>query len=377
MINRFPRCVIIAVSLLALCFSISTSVRAQEKAPAADVKKEKQDVNKSGGVGAEKNKEAQPKIFSFDLGLKGSFAEGSTPASMYYQPFFNCYVKNKYVKFTGGLSRVWDYQITNDRNDYETVNFTQPKVALSVYPHRVIEIYGEYRYSSGDKSHYYRSNYGATGVQLDFESVAFGGYVSYATSKYHFKSDDTKDNLLLVHDYQDNPTPIRLWWDYRLYEKRKINHTDEFTASPEFSWFVHETTSIDLSYEHKKTEYQYPNSTDTYKINTFRIGVSSQPWKYFSFMTGFSNGWDSGGYIIPGGYLGVIFNILDYVKISSTYSPSYYLTSRMNPELKKLLDAWAMYQLGTRRNVNPYLQLSKIGKSFWNQAVNFSVAYQY
>ena len=51
---------------------------------------------------------------------------------MYYQPFFNSYVKNKYVKFTGGLSRYWDYQITNDRGNYETVNFTEPKVALSI-----------------------------------------------------------------------------------------------------------------------------------------------------------------------------------------------------------------------------------------------------
>ena len=69
------RCAIICVLAFISCIFPATSARSQEKAAIADVKKEKQDDHKTGAAGGATDKQAQPKVFSFDLGLKGSFAE--------------------------------------------------------------------------------------------------------------------------------------------------------------------------------------------------------------------------------------------------------------------------------------------------------------
>ena len=118
-------------------------------------------------------KQAEParsRVFSFDIGISGGYSTGMSVSNFYYRPFVNCYLKHRYVKFTAGISRYQNLLITNGYGIFERVNVTQPKFALSLYPLEMIELYGEYRFSSGDPSHYYRGHEGTAGLETRLES---------------------------------------------------------------------------------------------------------------------------------------------------------------------------------------------------------------
>ena len=116
----------------------------------------------------------KPRVVGFEAGYNGGYSEGTVPRSYYSQPYVDIFLNHAYLKFTFGISRVWDYQITNGEGKYETVNCTQPKIAFSVYPYKGIEIMGEYRYWTGDKSHYYKTHDATGGLYLDFAPVSLG-----------------------------------------------------------------------------------------------------------------------------------------------------------------------------------------------------------
>ena len=323
--------------------------------------------------------ESKPRVFGFDAGIQGSYSMGISTSSFYCQPFADIYLKHKYVRFTAGLSRFQGYQISDGEGEFETVNFSQPKLALSLYPHRVIEFFGEYYYSTGDKKHYYRSHEGTAGFLLDFEKVTLGATATKSRTEYHFKSDDRKDKSLIV--YQSG-TVAGLWLRYQYYKKRYITRTEDLDVFPELSWFVHNTTSIDAKYEYRENIFEYVPEDfqyhhERYTTHTGRLGVYSEPWRYFSLKAGVVAGKDSEEYTIAGGDVGVTFNILDYVMISSTYSPEYYMAPEANAVLRKFQDLVYRRIWGRRRISNPFLRESGVGASFWNHGVSFSVMFTY
>ena len=369
-------CSVAVAILLSVPFCIPAAAQGANDAGRADqVKADARDKDEGG-----EGEESQPRIFGLDAGIQGNYASGVSTSSFDYQPFVDLYLKHKYVKFTAGVSRFQDFQISNGRGQFETVNFTQPKLALSLYPHRVVELFGEYYYSSGDKGHYYRSNEGTAGFFLDFEKVTLGTTVTDSVSEYHFKSDDRSDKTLIVEKY--SAFPVRFAYQYERYSKKYINHTSDLDVYPELSWFVHKTTSLDFKYEYKQNLFEYLTQSlkyynYKYYINSGRLGVSSEPWRYFSFKAGVHAGEDAQDYIIAGGDLSVTFNILDYVKISSTYTPEWYQSPHVNPAVQTLREIFSLIALDRRGNVNPFMRSSKVGKSFWNQSVNFSAMYTY
>ncbi len=323
--------------------------------------------------------ESKPRVFGFNAGIQGSYSTGISTSSFYYQPFVDLYLKHNYVRFTAGMSRFQDMQITDGEGEFETVNFTQPKLALSLYPHRVIELFGEYYYSTGDKKHYYRSHEGTAGFFLDFGKVTLGATATKSRTEYHFKSDDRKDKTSIV--YQSG-TLFGLWLRYQYYKRRYITRSEDMDVFPELSWFVHHTTSLDAKYEYRETIFEYVPGDfqyhhDRYYTHTGRLGVSSDPWRYFSLRAGVVAGKDSEEYIIAGGDVGVTFNILDYVMITSTYTPEYYMAPETNAVLQTIKDLIYRRLWGRPRIRNPLLRNSGIGTSFWNHGVSFSVVYTY
>jgi hypothetical protein len=354
---------------------MSGAVYSQEKNDA----KEKESAGKDDETDASKSR-----VFGFDAGIQGSYSTGLSTSSFYYQPFANIYLKHKYVKFNMGISRFQNCQIADGEGEFENVNYTQPKLALSIYPHRMVEFFGEYYYSTGDRGkHYYRSHEGTAGFLLDFEVVTLGTTVTKSKTGYHFKSDDRKDKTFMVYKSSLSPTPrLALWARWQYYDKRYVTRMEDLDAYPELSWFVHETTSIDAKYEYRENIFEYVPEDfqyhhERYYSHTGRLGVFSEPWRYFSFQAGVTAGQDSEKYIIAGGDVTVNFNILDYVKISSTYTPEFYKAPKVNATQQKIIEVISMILAGKRRSRNPFLRMSDVGKSFWNHGVSFSVMYTY
>lgn len=315
-----------------------------------------------------------PGIFGFDIGMSGGYSTGVSVSNFHYRPFGNLYLKHKYIKFTAGISRYQDYLITNGAGKFERVNFTQPKVALSLYPHNVIELYGEYRFSAGDPSHYYRAHEATGGFLLDFNPVTVDASVNVRTTEYRFKAFDWQNTFTLLYsdiNHNGNVT------NYYAINISNLKSLDDLSATASISWYVIDTTSIDAAYYFLKSRFTYPN--DSYYVHTGRIGAYSDVWKYISVYGGVSLGIDSEQYLIAGGDAGITFNILGYASLSVTYMPGYYKSRKSANSLDRLVEFYALYfvDYNIMGSENPYLQPSQIGKSFMNHSFNFSVSYKY
>lgn len=347
--------------------------------------------------------EAKPRIFGIEGGYNGSYAKGTSPSNFYSQPYLNINLKNKYVKFTAGVSRFWDYQITNGAGAYETVNFTQPKLALSLYPHDVIEIYGSYLYSAGDKTHYYRVHDGTGGLYLDFEVVSLGFSADYKKTEYKFKSDDNRD-LRSLDPGVDWSKPLVagaiLMARYKNFKIQNIKHLEDYTLTPTFSWFIVPSTSLDLSYDYMYSDFNNPYSFKSiypkqnehiiFYSHTGKIGVSSETCEYFTLAAAISSGWSNDDVITVGGEIEGLVNLFDYANISVTYAPVYNISPKMDPMKRKYYELRSLgslvryilgsqYELygGRRLNINPFMQLKNIGKNFWSHGVSFNVSFRY
>lgn len=330
------------------------------------------------------------KIFGLETGYNGSYSEGTAPSNYYSQPYLNCYLKHKYIKFTAGISRLWDYQISNGSGKFETVNITQPMCALSLYPHRVIELYGEYRYWTGDKSHYYKTHEGTAGFELNVDIVSLGMSANYAKTEYKFKSDDGE---VLYNLYSNYDRFFRrraaLYLAYLGSKKRSIQHTSGLELEPTFSIQVHETTSLDLGYTYQNNGFEYlvignRKKFDEYMVHSGKIGITSEPASFFSLFADVSIGADSQNYLLAGGDLGIAFTILEYVRISGSYNPIYYdcpppkiLGHRVSRSFMRVRELWAMNNLIRWRRINPYLKSSDIAKSFWTHGVSVGASFTY
>ena len=338
------------------------------------------------GVDGGDGDSAPPRLLGFDTGMNGGYSKGVAAGYAYYQYFAHFLIRHPSVNFTAGGSRYWDYQITNGAGDYEKVNFTQPRIALSVHPHRTIGLYGEYRYAAGDRSHYYRSHDGTAGLTLDFDVVSIDCYVNRKKTEYVFKSDDARNFYDIVtanSRYIANPALLMIV-SYRGYKRRNTHYLNDMSINPTFSVYVHETTSIDFGYSHTVNDFEYLLSlnrkkTERYYVNMGRAGVYSDPWKHLSINAGVSAGKDSEGYTIAGGDLGLVVTILEYVRLSGSYAPEYYITPppKYSRSAMRFMEAWALWNLVRFGNSNPYSRLSNIAKSFWNHGVSFGMTFTY
>jgi len=314
------------------------------------------------------------KIFGFEIGMSGGYATGISVSNWQYRPYANLVLSHKYIKGTAGVYRCKNFLITDGEGSFENINFTQPKIGLSLYPHNVIELYGEYRYSTGDYSHYYRGHEGTAGFLLDFDVVTIDASCNKRLVEYEFKSVNWADKITLL--YSDINIHGRATQLYTI-DTNRTKYLDDTTATVNLSWNIIDTTSLDLTYYYLYSIFKYPR--DSYYNHTGRAGVYSDVCKYISIHGGASLGLDAERYLIAGGDFGATFNILGYVTITASYLPSYFFAPVGGSALKRIIDSYVLYSYSynSAGSTNPYLQPSQIGKSFWNHSVNFNITFRY
>lgn len=338
---------------------------------------------------SDEKKQEKPSWFGFEAGMSGNYAKGAAPASFDWGPFGNIFFKHQYFRFTFGISRTQDYQLASGSGMYETVNFTTPSIKLSLFPHKVIELYGGFVYSTGDKSHYYKVVDGNAGFNIELEPVSIGLSVGKSNNKYRFKSDDGYDFLNYWSNYASSHFPIirnlAPLLAYNAYKKTDVKKTEGRYASATLGVRVHQTTTIDAGYDYSRSDMKYlvfgnREKTNIYYSHTGKIGVLSEPVEFFSFNVGVNLGTDNEDYLIAGCDIGISFFIFDAVSLEGGYSPAHYQPPPSKTYSRKtiqLWEAWAIYNLVKWQNINPTVKLSNISKPYWNHEAKFSVSYGY
>jgi hypothetical protein len=345
----------------------------QENAP-VDAMRENKIAGDAAGTDVKAEKSSKKKIFGFDIGIGGGYSSGISVSNFYYKPFCNLHVKHTCFKFTAGVNRYQNYLIADGEGKFETINFTQPKLNLSVYPHETIELYGEYRYSTGDPSHYYRGHDGTAGFLLDFDPVTIDVSLNKRVTQYKFKSVDWLNRITFLYSDISSHGHVTNYYNIDL---NTIKNIDDISATANLTWNVIDTVSLDATYYYLYSIFKYPR--DSYYIHTGRIGAYSDIWRYISLHGGVSLGVDADKYITVGGDFGVTFNIIDYVTVSATYLPGYYVAPKTNNTLRRFIDSYILYayDINVINTYNPNLQKSMIGKSFLNHSLMFNLIYRY
>ncbi len=185
---------------------------------------------------------------------------------------------------------------------------------------------------------------------------------------------------------------LLLHYKYKDFKKQNTKHLKEYTLSPVFTWHIVESTGLDVGYDYYRTYFENPysfknaytfkNDSVIYYSHTGRLGVSSETCRFFSLRAGVFAGRGSDKYILAGGDIEGIVNLFDYASLSAAYGPTYNIAPSMDPMKRKFLE-WRSYLSmfralrGKRLNVNPYLRLKNIGRSFWSHAVTVNVSFRY
>lgn len=370
--QKFFNRIIMLLATTGLLLSSSQAFSIEEASQDRAIAQEKE--IRESATTPDTGKHAKSRIIGFDLGMSGGYSSGVSVQNFYYKPFGNLYLKHKHLKFTVGMSRYQDYLITSGKGKFEHVNFTQPKIALSLYPIDMIELYGEYRFSTGDPSHYYRGHEGTAGFLLDVSPVTIDASINIKKTEYRFKSIDWLNTFTLLYSHVSNNGNVS---NFYLIDMNNNKYLDDISASVNLSWYVTDTTSIDASYYYQHSFFGYPE--DRYDLHSGRIGAYSDVWDYVSIYGGINLGFDSDKYLIAGGDLGITFNIFGYVTLSVTYMPGYYKFTRTYSSLDRFIGSYVYYFMDSSlvSSDNPYFQSSQAGKSFMNHSVSFIIAYKY
>ncbi|MBP7736427.1 MAG: hypothetical protein KA369_10685 [Spirochaetes bacterium] len=369
---KLRRGIVITLSFLAFLCMISTAAISRDNESNEPDSDPSLETTAGGDDREDVKQDNKPKIFGFDMGISGGYSKGASVSNFMYKPYGNIHLKHEYVKFTAGMARCQNYLVTDGEGKFENINFTQPKAALSIYPHKVVELYGEYRYSTGDYSHYYRGHEGTAGFLLDFDKVIIDVSLNKRTTEYRFKSINWAQKITFLYSDINSQSQTN---QYYIIDLNDMKYLDDISTTINVTWNVTDTTGIDATYFYLYSMFKYPR--DSYYIHTPRIGAYSEVWKYLSLHGGVSLGIDSEKYLIAGGDIGVTFNILGYVTLSASYLPSYYLAPKSNSALQQFMELYVLYVYNYNISANPYLQSSLVGKSFFNQGVSFNVNYRY
>jgi hypothetical protein len=331
---------------------------------------------------AEKIKESDGekiKTFSFETGFKGQYSSGIAPSNFQSQPFAEFRYTRKYFRIKTNASGILDYQIPDGLGKFKKIKLVQPRASLSLYPHEIIELSGDYLYSSSRDLDFKNHDF-TGGLFLNFEKFSVGGTFNMRNTVYDFSPNlhETISEIVLK-DYFNLGQP---WFPFWI----KTKHSSDYNFGGELNIYITEKLGIDLGYERRLNRFWHGYgriktlpAIFRYAQDTGRLGMNFEPVRQLTISLGMTAGRDSVDYDIIGGDIGFTLKLFERVKISAGYNVTDYMAPSMQmfDRIFDLLNK--LYQIRNfstviKKSGNPNLLNSEENNSYLHHNLNLSAS---
>lgn len=298
----------------------------------------------------------------FTPGAKAVNSAGISETNTYYKPEIRAGIYTEHISLYSGISRYFNYQITNGYGEYEYIDINEANAGLDLYPFEHLNLSFEYRYRDGESEYIKKEIFSS--IELPFEKVSLIGDFSIDTEEYSFA---------------DLPVKIK---------------SNQYSF--ELDYFPFRRLDIDLSYTH--SNIYFTNLDFDYYKRVVRLGIVPELADSFFLIGGLSMGKDSDDYMIYGFDTGINWRINKNLKIQALYIFTYYMAPSDSTEGTDSADAGksktsnlsayanqSNKSSGPNQNnppsganqSNPFLEPEKIGESYSSRKISLGISFIY
>lgn len=279
----------------------------------------------------------------FALGTKGIYKSGISETNTYYNPFVKADYRTEFLRISSGAGRYINFQITDGYGTYDYVNIDLAELSLDVKAMENLNLSFGYKYYVGE-SEYIRTDY-LFEISYDIEKVSLIGEYNLVKSAYAFHSMDIE---LENRDY-----------------------------SVEIDYLLTDYISFDAGYTYNSTSLSSLDYDYTKRI--FRIGTIPEFYDSVYVVCGLSFGRDSDDYSLFGLDAGVNAYFARHIRLMVLFIFMYY-------QAPAGIDGGYGVRKGESGGAtsgtisyepNPYLSDSRLGKSYFSQAVSVGITFSF
>lgn len=267
------------------------------------------------------------------IGAQGSYASGISESNITYKPFADIALNTSIITLRAGVAEYLDYQILDGNGNYKTINTTQGKGGISLYPIKAIEIGAEYCYTKGASGYSSHDIFG--------EAIIYFGAFS-AEGSYN----------AITTEYEFDGVPVTI---------------DTKIAAGKIS-FTRNDWTVEGGYENQSVRFDTLDYD--YTKNLFRLGITPDTGRSLLLMAGVGGGNDSADYRILSSDLGLIWKITSHVRLKGMYIFSYYAAPGTDSTSTTKSGKTSS---GRGTSTNPFLENSLVDQSYTSQSLTLGI----
>lgn len=276
---------------------------------------------------------ASPEV-TFKIGAQGSYASGISESNITYKPYGDITLNTSIISLRAGIAEYIDYQILDGYGNYQTINTTQGKGGISLYPFKALELGAEYSYTKGSS--------GYISHDISGEAIIYIGDFTLEGS-YNTVSSE----------YEFDGTPVAI---------------DTKTAAGKLS-FTRNDWTVEGGYEYQSIRFDTLDYD--YTKNLVRLGIIPDTGRNLLLMAGAGGGNDSADYTILTGDVGLIWKITTHVRLKGMYIISYYAAPGSDSTASTKSGKTSASDRGS--GTNPFLESSLIDQSYTSQSATLGM----
>ncbi|HON80503.1 MAG TPA: hypothetical protein PK544_18575 [Spirochaetota bacterium] len=276
---------------------------------------------------------APPEV-TFKIGAQGSYGSGISESNITYKPFGDIALNTSIMTLRAGIAENIDYQILDGYGNYDTINTTQGKGGISLYPFKAIEVGAEYRYTKGGSGYISHDIFGEAILYLG--ALALEANYNTITTEYEFDG-----------------VPVTI---------------DTKTAAGKLS-FTRNDWTVEGGYEYQSIRFDTLDYD--YTKNLLRLGIIPDTGRKLLLMAGAGGGGDSADYTIFSGDVGLIWKITSHLRLKGMYIISYYSAPDVNSTTSTKSGKTSASDRGS--GTNPFLESSLVDQSYTSQNVTLGM----